>query len=282
MDFQRLLRRARTPIGMAGKFIQTAATGQIPQNQQENIMNNLVARKIVDRQFEDPIDRQLKEAQIKSYKSIFDSESPVGYIKIGNKILPDKTFVNPNEKESPLVSLRKEKSINSIYDTVSNANLNIDRIDSGIKSIENIPQGLPGMIKLGWMKAFDTKNPTLSDWQNMKSLLTDAQLQKTAKTSGSISDFEMKEFAKSVANDDLASVARQTNVLNAFRKAIISEQESKLNQFRRSFKEDPREWDDLGYINRLDRTNQEQSGQLPPEIQDIIKRGGRVLGVRNG
>ena len=155
---------------------------------------------------------------------------------------------------------RKIKATDDLYETVSSANVNYDRIDKGMKSASNIPQGLPGKVKLTWMKWFDTDNPTLGDWQDMKSLLTDAQLQKTVITKGSVSDREMAEFSQAVANDDIASVMRQSKVLDAYKQSVFADQEQKLSSFKRNFYEDPREWADLNVRNPFESM---KGGQVP-------------------
>ncbi len=252
-EISSLMNTERTPIQNvargAGRFMQTLATGKPPVSENDDIMEKLKYRMIENELVRDPLSDRLKEAQIGAYESMSDATPPEGFVRVGNKIEKDPTYQDPNRPLPPSIEARKIKATEGLYDTVNAANLNYDRINRGIEAAPGLPQGLFGKAQTSWMKMFDSKNPKLSDWQTMKSLLTDAQLQKTAKTKGAISDREMAMFAEAVANDDFSSVARQTNVLDAFKKSIFADQDSKVASFKRSFNEDPSTWEDLNIQN---------------------------------
>lgn len=182
----------------------------------------------------------------------------------------------------PSIEARKIKATDDLYSTVKTANTNYDRINKGLEAAPKLPQGLFGSWRIKAMRAFDTNNPTLADWQNMKSLLTDAQLKKTAQTKGAISDKEMELFAKAVANDDLASVQRQTNILNSFKQAVFDDQEAIVSGFNRNFHEDPRKWEDLGYQNPYANAKTQEPSFLPQQKLSDDEAYKRYLASKKG
>lgn len=198
------------------------------------------------------------------YGPSLPDEIPTGFVNVGGKLVKDPTYQDPDKPESQIIQARKIKATDDIFSTVANTNQKAGKIERGLKAAQNLPQGFLGGMQLAWMKAFDTKNPSLGDWQEMKSLLTDAQLQNVAKTKGAISDREMSLFSQAAANDDFPSVVRQERVLNAMKQAIFDEQEGKINAYSRNFNEDPRNWEELGY---RPFPSQQQMGQVYSSMQ---------------
>lgn len=167
------------------------------------------------------------------------------------------------------IETRKQKAVEGLYDTVNQANTKYNQIQQGESAAQRLPQGFLGGAQIKWMNFIGSKDPSLADWQNLKSLLTNAQLQYTAKTKGAISDREMALFSQAAANDDIPNVMRQTKVLQAFKRAVFADQEAKLNSFKRSFNEDPRTWADLQVTNPYP---EDQGGQVgPQQTQDPLE-----------
>lgn len=214
-------------------------------NDTENDYAKLYAKEAIEKQFENPLNDELKKAQIGAYNSMASAEVPDGFVRVGNKIEKDPTYRDPNAPLPPSIEARKIKATDALYDTVNNTNIKSGRIEKGLSAAPKLPQGVLGGWKMKWMNWTGSKDPSLADWQNMKSLLTDAQLQSVAKTKGAISDREMELFAQAAANDDVPNVMRQQEVLRAFQNAIFADQESDIAAYKRSFKEDPRQWGDL-------------------------------------
>ena len=146
---------------------------------------------------------------------------------------------------SPSLQNQKDKRIQGIFDTFEGNQVKRNKLQQASKSIENIPTGLVGKMQTMWMKSMDPNNPIMTDWQNVKSVLTDAQLQNVAKTKGAISDREMELFAQAAANDDLMSVARMKPVLKAMENAINSSEQSAVGSYKQIYNEDPMQWPEM-------------------------------------
>lgn len=143
---------------------------------------------------------------------------------------------------SPAQAIQKNKSIKEIFGVVNSNKIKRNQLTKAKSSLGRIPTGIVGKVQTELMKRFDPNNPTMEDWQNVKSVLTDAQLMNVAKTKGAISDREMELFSQAAANDDLASVARMKPVLDRLGAFLDSEEESLMDSYTTSYGEDPREW----------------------------------------
>jgi len=146
------------------------------------------------------------------------------------------------ETLSPAQQIQKNKSVKEIFGVVNTNKIKRNQLTKAKSSLERLPTGLTGKIQTELMKRFDPNNPTMEDWQNVKSVLTDAQLMNVAKTKGAISDREMELFSQAAANDDLASVARMKPVLDRLGAFLDSEENTLMDAYTESYGEDPREW----------------------------------------
>lgn len=160
-----------------------------------------------------------------------------------NYALADKAS-NPQEL-SPSLQAQKDKRIQGIFDTFEGNQIKRNKLQKASASMSKIPTGLAGKVQTMWMKSMDPNNPIMTDWQNVKSVLTDAQLQNVAKTKGAISDREMELFAQAAANDDLMSVARMKPVLQAMENAINSSEQSAVGSYRQIYQDDPLQWPEM-------------------------------------
>ena len=196
-----------------------------------------------------------------------------------------KGLANQREKSelSPSLQNQKDKRIQNIFDTLEGNKVKRQKIDKATGSLSKIPTGLAGKVQTAWMKNMDPNNPILTDWQQIKSVMTDAQLQSVAKTKGAISDREMELFAQAAANDDIMSVARMKPVLEAMKSALASSEESLLNSYRRIYPgEDPAQWPEMeGLIQpRADMapdastTSNDMKSDSRKRLEDKLKKRG--------
>ena len=158
----------------------------------------------------------------------------------------------------------KNKRTEELYATFENNKVNRDMIANAEDSLSRLQGGIVGKVKMDLMKNLDPNNPLLQDWQNVKMVLTDAQLLNTAKTKGAISDPEMELFAKAAANDDLTSIPRIIPVLNKLKEFLDAEEQMQVNTFKRLYGEDPMQWEEL---QNLRGGNQQQAQQEQPQGQ---------------
>jgi hypothetical protein len=143
---------------------------------------------------------------------------------------------------TPGQQLAKDSATREIYQTVESNKPRREAAEKAKESVKNIPQGLIGKAKVQMMKMFDPNNATLSDWQNVKSALTEAQLAYTNNTKGAISDREMQMFGQAVANDDLASVARMAPQIDKLVRFMDANEAGQMGAYQRNYGENPRSW----------------------------------------
>ena len=127
-------------------------------------------------------------------------------------------------------------------------------------SAKRLTPGLLGKMQRGMIEKFDANNPMLTDWQNVKMVLTDATMLNTAKTKGAISDREMALFQKAAADDDLASFSKMQPVFNRLLKFIDSEESSAIKSYQKLYGENPKEW---GVVDSSEKKpNEKKAGEL--------------------
>ncbi len=149
-----------------------------------------------------------------------------------------------NEKaaeETPTEKRARIKDLNQVTQTLTTNKSSRTKISDVLTRIDSVPAGRFGAMNIDWMKNFDPNNVKLSDWQAVKSVLTDTTLLKSMQTKGSISDSEMNEFRKAAANDDLISPARIKEALADYVRKLDAEDEGLVNSYKLSWKDDPRE-----------------------------------------
>lgn len=174
-------------------------------------------------------------------------------------------------------SLKKEqyKSADSFVENYQKYEFGKATIKSAIDSVNKVPKGILGKLSVGYLKQFDPNNPILGDWQNIKSILGDAQLLQVAKTKGAISNAEMQTFLTMVANDDLNSLPRITASLSRLEKFLENEKTISEKQYEVNFgkKELERVKSILGE-NKKSYTPQQQAilEQLSPEEQEEYRQ----------
>lgn len=139
----------------------------------------------------------------------------------------------------------KDKRTEELFGMFETNSVKRDMIDKAKTSLPNVPQGLIGKGQMWWMKNFDPNNATLTDWQNVKAVLTDAQLMKTAMTKGAISDKEMGLLGQAAANDDVQSVARMKPVIDRLSSFLDADEDAALGGYKRMYGEDPGQWPEI-------------------------------------
>lgn len=215
---------------------------------------------------------QIRELERKT--EAFSAPLPTGFILAGDKVVADPSYVSPYEKSridyyntkagqgdnlTPGQRVARDRMMAKIFETVEGNKPKFESIESAEKSLPNVPQGLPGMIKTEWMRRFDPNNPMLADWQNLKDVLTDAQLMKTMKLKGAISDKEMALMSKAAANDDLMSIARMTPALKRLKTGMRAEEAGLMRGYQKIYGEDPHSWfDSVGVPTK------KKAGQIVP------------------
>ena len=150
----------------------------------------------------------------------------------------------PKGNLSPTLEALKNKKTEEMYTMLEDNKVRRNMIANAIDSSTRIPAGLMGKGIMAYKSQFAPNDPVLQDWQNIKMVLTDAQLLNTAKTKGAISDREMALFASAAANDDLNSVKRMMPVFNKLLNFINSEEKAKTSSFQKLYGEDPYSWGD--------------------------------------
>ena len=147
------------------------------------------------------------------------------------------TFKKPESSQeklekSPFYQQNRFKKTEELLNTIGQGKIQREMIERARKSSKNIPTGLSGKVKMWWTKMFDSENPIMEDWQNIKMVLTDAQLLNTAKTKGAISDREMELFSKAAANDDISSVRAMKPVFDKLVSFINTEEKVKSQTYK--------------------------------------------------
>jgi hypothetical protein len=170
---------------------------------------------------------------------------------------------------SPILQKVKDTRTENIMNNLEQNNIKRDMINNAMESSKKIQGGLYGKIQRGFLRGIDPKNPILGDWQNIKMVLTDAQLMNVAKTKGAISDREMELFSKAAANDDIASLPQIIPVLNKVLRTINADEQSSVNSYKKLYGEDPTQWE--GYNSNLIQQQSQipipmpqQQGQMQP------------------
>lgn len=191
-----------------------------------------------------------------------------GIDESGNLVLkgqvPAKSQVLAKEKPlalSPTLEKVKQSRLENIINAFENAKPQSDMIANAEDSLKRIPQGRLGAIKIKYLMEADPNNPILTDWQNIKMVMTDAQLLNTAKTKGAISDKEMELFAKASANDDLLSIPRIIPVIAKLKRFLEAEKSRAVNAYRNIYKDEQSQsdlqqiLDSYGYKGNSDTGN---------------------------
>lgn len=163
-------------------------------------------------------------------------------------------------KMSPSLENAKNKRIENVINVIQDSSIKRDALRNAIESSKRIQGGIYGKIGRNWLTSLNPGNPALQDWQNIKIVLTDAQLMNTAKTKGAISDKEMGLFASAAANDDVTSIYRMMPVFNKLMNSIDTEERNAVNSYRKLYGEDPYTWD-IGKSN---------IGSVTPEMINAI------------
>lgn len=195
-------------------------------------------RAVMNNQFPDQpgglsIEEQKKQADIK--RSEAATKKDTAYANKANKqasgtILSPSLQKAKDDRVSNLIKMSEENPIR----------LNqLDDAENFLKDLPKLLQGRGGAISFKALQEADPTNPLLSQWQNLKSILTEAQLDYVAKTKGAVSDREMALFGTAVANDDLISVARMTPQLKKMRSKILSDQNAGIRTYKQIYGEDP-------------------------------------------
>ena len=169
-----------------------------------------------------PEDAALKKAQAEYYQAGTKQKS------------------NPEKKPlSPYLQKAKDTRAEKFITTIEDNKIKKDQIEKARSSLNRITPGLGGKIQKGFIRNLSPDNPLLTDWQNIRMVLTDAQLLQTAKTKGAISDREMELFAKAAANDEITNPREIIPVLDKLVAFMDAEEKSSATTFQALYNEDP-------------------------------------------
>lgn len=183
------------------------------------------------------LDKVLQAAMLKNAlsKPLQDSQIAV------NEARADR-LSNTETNLSPGQQIQKNKATQNLFEIIERNKVKKQALSKAISSLGSLPTGRIGSMKVWAMKNFDPENPKMEDWQNVKSVLTDAQLMNVAKTKGAISDREMELFSQAAANDDLISVSRMRPVLSRLSDFMQAEENAAIGSYKQSYNEDPMEF----------------------------------------
>lgn len=208
---------------------------------------------------------------------------PEGFTRVGGKVVKDPTYANPLEQKklgirqeelnlkkkmaegdnlTPGQRLLKDKKTDEIFTTVERNKARRASLEKAEQALQNIPQGEAGKWNIKYLERFDPDNPILTDFQNLKSVVTDAQFMGNAKAKGSVSDYESKALAEAVANGDLVSVAKLKPVLERLRNFMDAEEAGMFGSYKKNYNEDLRPLLYESKSNEKQNSGQKQGGQI--------------------
>lgn len=148
----------------------------------------------------------------------------------------------PQRTMSPTLQNAKDKRTQDILTMIEDNNMHRDTLKNAYASASKISGGLYGKISRGFLKRVDPNSPALTDWQNVKMALTDAQLMQSLVLKGAISDRENKWLAEAAANDDISALPRIKPVLDRALRAVNAKEKGAITSYKRIYGEDPYSW----------------------------------------
>jgi len=175
---------------------------------------------------------------------------------------------------SAMLENARNKRTEDLIETLSTNKFNQESIDLARQAMKNIDSGVYGKVKRGLFNLTDPENPLYGDWQKIKMVLTDAQLLYTAKTKGAISDKEMNLFKDAAANDDIFKLYGAEEALNRLERFIGKQNKAKVDIYKRIYKEDPTEWDEIKALYGDEEPSEESN---PPKTQGAKTYGGLTI-----
>lgn len=167
-------------------------------------------------------------------------------------MVPKGTQFSPDfkSKNSPSLVKAKDERVAGLIQMSEENPLKLSKLDEADSFLGTLPkflQGRSGAISYKAMLEADPTNPYLGQWQNLKSVLMDAQLEYMDKMKGAYSDKDMRALGQAVANDDLVSVARMKPQIQKLKDSILSRQNAALRSYEQIYKEDPSEFVSFDY-----------------------------------
>lgn len=167
----------------------------------------------------------------------------------------------------PTMMRDMNKATSEIYNVIGQNKVKRNQITKGREALTKLPTGPLGAANIKFKNWTNSKDPILKDWQNLKSVLTDAQLMYTAQTKGAISDEEMELFRKAVANDEIVSPPKMEAALDKLLAHIEAEDNAKIISFKQNYGEDPMQWEGMGGGNPIQQAARSQSPQMGQSSQ---------------
>lgn len=168
---------------------------------------------------------------------------------------------SPKKKSLEMSPIRLNAKDKRTEEIITSFNVDNDlksRIYRAEGVLNQLPGGLVGSGEIQVKRLLDKGAMTLSQWQGIKSLLTDATLNYVKDTKGSISDREMELFLQAAANDKIYNPSRIGVVLSDLRNRVIAKEKGRLDSYKKIYGEDPREWAELANVSQ--ETNYSSSG----------------------
>lgn len=201
-------------------------------------------------------------------------ENVIDFVSGASK-MPFKKLTVKEKTLSPALQNAKDKRTAELFDVTSKNSVRREQLQNAMSAAKDVEGGQIGAIKREWMKRFDSKNPILTKWQDIKSVLTDAQLMNTANTKGAISDREMELFSNAAANDDFTSLPRMTPVFKKLLKFMDAEERSKKMAYKTLYPDDGDPDQFLAGLSEESPVKMAATEQLAPSREELIAEAKR-------
>ena len=191
---------------------------------------------------------ELQNSQLGSQKDIATADKAAADAEYKRWLMTPEGQKSKNKENAGRMNA-KDKRTEELFDTFEQGRLKREEIAAAKEAAKNITGGVFGQMQRNFLGKFKPNDKQLGEWQKIKMVLTDAQLMNTAKTKGAISEKEMELFKQAAANDDMGSIAAMSTVFDRLIKAIESDEKAKISAYKRSFGEDPTQWDEFQQYN---------------------------------
>lgn len=200
---------------------------------------------------------------------------PTGFVRVGTELKADPQYIGPVDR-AKLDDLaykransdglttgqrtKRDEATKELFQTVEKNKVDRAMIDAALKGREKIPSGQIGKAIIGTKKFFGSKDPMLQDVQEMKMILSLAQLDLVQYTKGAISNAEMQLFKDAAANNDFNNPGI-VPVLQKYRAALDANEKALKMSYKKNYKEDPDTF--------LNESNNDVSSMSDEELRQI-------------
>ena len=196
-------------------------------NQQNQLESGLAAKYGMERLFQDPLERQHKQAQIQNVEN--QGAYRQGMLDVANR------RADIQSKRVTSLDIQKNKDLQKLQDTTTNYSLQRQDIEDALSSLERIPKDFIGQQMLGFQGAMGSQSPVLKDIQRLRTILGTETIKGRAGMPGSMSDQDREFLREMAGNTSTLSVPRIQEVLTRNLKKISSLDESMKNTFNMKY-----------------------------------------------